>query len=75
MIDVNRARAETPASKDGIYLNNAGCSLMPQPVIDAVQGYFALEARVGGYSGHGAGIHRARCGVRFSGCIDQCQTQ
>lgn len=49
MIDVNRARAETPASKEGIYLNNAGCSLMPQPVIDAVQGYFALEARVGGY--------------------------
>jgi cysteine desulfurase/selenocysteine lyase len=49
MIDVLKARAETPAAENGIYLNNAGCSLMPGPVIDAVQGYFALEARTGGY--------------------------
>jgi cysteine desulfurase/selenocysteine lyase len=49
MIDVLKARAETLAAENGIYLNNAGCSLMPGPVIDAVQGYFALEARTGGY--------------------------
>ena len=48
-IDVSRARAETPAVESGIYLNSASCSLMPQPVIDAVQDYFALETRVGGY--------------------------
>ena len=50
MFDLTKARAETPAAeKDGIYLNNAGCSLMPQPVIKAVQEYFALEADIGGY--------------------------
>ena len=49
MLDVTKARAETPAVESGIYLNNASCSLMPQPVIDAVQDYFALEAKIGGY--------------------------
>lgn len=49
MIDLLKARAETPAVENGIYLNNAGCSLMPAPVIDAVQDYFALEASTGGY--------------------------
>jgi len=49
MIDLNKARAETPAAGNAIYLNNASCSLMPQPVVDAMQDYFALEARVGGY--------------------------
>jgi len=49
MLDLSRARAETPAAENGTYLNNAGCSLMPQPVIDAVQEYFALEAEIGGF--------------------------
>ncbi len=49
MLDLTKARAETPAVENGIYLNNAGCSLMPQPVIGALQDYNALEARVGGY--------------------------
>lgn len=49
MIDLTKARAETPAADKAIYLNNAGCSLMPQPVIDAVQDYFALEGCIGGY--------------------------
>ena len=49
MFDLSKARADTPAVENGIYLNNAGCSLMPQPVIDAVQNYFTLEASIGGY--------------------------
>jgi selenocysteine lyase/cysteine desulfurase len=49
MPDFAKARAETPAVANGVYLNSASCSLMPQPVITAVQDYFALEARVGGY--------------------------
>lgn len=49
MIDLQTARAETPAADNGIYLNNAGCSLMPQAVIDAVQGYLSVEAETGGY--------------------------
>lgn len=49
MIDVKKARAETPAAGSAVYLNNAGCSLMPRPVMDAIQEYVALEANVGGY--------------------------
>ncbi|MGH8320011.1 MAG: aminotransferase class V-fold PLP-dependent enzyme [Steroidobacteraceae bacterium] len=32
-----------------IHFNNAGASLMPQPVYDAVTGHLALEQRLGGY--------------------------
>jgi cysteine desulfurase/selenocysteine lyase len=48
-MNLDQLRAETPGAETAIYLNNAGVSLMPQPVIDAVQGYFALEAKIGGY--------------------------
>jgi cysteine desulfurase / selenocysteine lyase len=42
-------RAETPGVQDHVHLNNAGASLMPQPVVDTVAGHLALEARIGGY--------------------------
>ena len=48
-MNIDELRAETPGVGSGIYLNNAGCSLMPQPVIGAVQNSFALEARTGGF--------------------------
>jgi selenocysteine lyase/cysteine desulfurase len=34
------------------HLDNAGASLPPQPVLDAVIGHLQLEARVGGYEAH-----------------------
>lgn len=48
-MDIKRLRAETPGAVGAVYLNNAGAALMPRPVIDAVQDYFALEAKIGGY--------------------------
>ena len=42
-------RADTPATSTLIHLNNAGASLMPRPVVDAITGHIALEARIGGY--------------------------
>jgi cysteine desulfurase/selenocysteine lyase len=51
-IDVAQARAETPGCEHVVHLNNAGASLPPQSVLDAVIGHLELEARVGGYEAH-----------------------
>ena len=48
-IDIQRARQETPGCTNVIHLNNAGSSLMPQPVLDATIGHLQLEAQIGGY--------------------------
>ncbi len=48
-IDVSRARRETPGCEEVVHFNNAGSSLMPQPVLRATVGHLELEARIGGY--------------------------
>ena len=47
--EVARYRAETPGCAHVTHLNNAGASLMPAPVHDAVRGHLEREALVGGY--------------------------
>ena len=49
MIDVARARAETPGAAHVAHLNNAGAALAPEPVLDAVTGHLRLEATLGAY--------------------------
>src|SRR5687768_8435406 len=44
-----RARRDTPGCANVIHFNNAGASLMPQPVLDAVVNHLQLEAAIGGY--------------------------
>ena len=46
---LNALRAETPGCHQVLHLNNAGASLMPKAVHEAVTGHLALERDIGGY--------------------------
>ena len=50
--DLARARRETPGIAHVVHFNNAGCSLAPQPVVDAMLAHLQLEAQIGGYEAH-----------------------
>ena len=49
LIDVARTRRDTPACEKVVHFNNAGASLMPNPVLDTCIEHLWLEARIGGY--------------------------
>lgn len=49
MIDIARVRADTPSCEKIIHFNNAGASLMPDPVFNAVSAHLQLERDIGGY--------------------------
>jgi selenocysteine lyase/cysteine desulfurase len=46
---LERLRADTPGVAQVIHFNNAGCGLLPAPVLAAVQDHVTLEAQIGGY--------------------------
>lgn len=48
-IDIASARQDTPACEKVVHFNNAGASLMPNPVLAACIEHLRLEARTGGY--------------------------
>ncbi len=49
MIDLARARRETPGCDQVLHFNNAGAALQPQTVLDSVRHHLDLEAARGGY--------------------------
>ena len=49
MLDLDRVRADTPGCLDKSFLDSAGSSLPPTPVLEAVIGHLRREAEIGGY--------------------------
>ena len=49
LFGLERARRETPGVENVLHFNNAGASLMPKPVLDAIIDFYKLEAKIGGY--------------------------
>ena len=49
MIDISAVRADTPACEQVIHFNNAGASLMPDPVFNGIGSHLELEREKGGY--------------------------
>jgi selenocysteine lyase/cysteine desulfurase len=49
MMEISRFRDDTPGCENVIHFNSAGASLMPAPVIAAIQSHILLEGQVGGY--------------------------
>jgi cysteine desulfurase len=48
-LDLERLRAETPGCAERVFLDSAGSSLPPEPVVHAVVEHVRREAEVGGY--------------------------
>jgi selenocysteine lyase/cysteine desulfurase len=53
-IDLAAVRADTPNCESMLHFNNAGASLVPKPVYDAVIEHLDLERRIGGYEAEAA---------------------
>lgn len=63
---IAKLRDDTPGASGHIHLNNAGASLMPEPVVSAIMGHLELERDLGGYE---AAAHNAEAAQRLYGSL------
>lgn len=72
MIDIARAREETPGCWNGVHFNNAGASLPPACVTEVVIAHLRREAEIGGYEAeaeaHEAVAHTYAAAAQLLGC-------
>jgi cysteine desulfurase / selenocysteine lyase len=57
VLDVRRARRDTPGVSRVAHLNNAGAALPPWRVTEAVIAHLRREAKTGGYEAADAAAH------------------
>jgi selenocysteine lyase/cysteine desulfurase len=60
MLDLEKIRRDTPGCQNVIHFNNAGSSLMPQPVLDSIIQHLQLESQIGGYEAKVAAYQRVK---------------
>jgi cysteine desulfurase/selenocysteine lyase len=71
MIDINKVRADTPGCTNLTHFNNAGASLMPIPVYEAMTHHLELEQNIGGYEAQNlAAADIAAFYVEFAGLLN-----
>jgi cysteine desulfurase len=66
VIDLDRVRADTPGCERRVFLDSAGSSLPPRPVLETVEAHQRREAEVGGYLAEeerAADLERVRASV------------
>ena len=64
-MNVAELRADTPGCAHRVHLNNAGASLMPTPVIEAIRDHLDLEATIGGYEAAAEAADRIEDAYRY----------
>lgn len=74
-IDLKRIRAETPGCETVLHFNNAGASLPPQPVYQAVTDHLKLESRMGGYEAQAHAQEKLNRFYQAFACLLNCDPE
>ena len=74
-IDLKRIRAETPGCETVLHFNNAGASLPPQPVYQAVTDHLKLESRMGGYEAQAHAQEKLQRFYQAFACLLNCDPE